>query len=358
MGTLKFSLVYGIRDDGTTGLQEYMKCISEDGLTETSEYIKGSAPFWKQPVQLRAWWDSMNFQDVKIPGQYDTVINISNFKYNIHPASYVMIAGSGPEPWSLYNTLDTVEDNLYCYPLIVPTIHDNTLDARKTASQSIKIEYIEDSVNEQFIFYVFPTSKTLDVEFLNILINDTIYEQDIYLDLIRENIETNRFIIPFSELFIDSDKAIVEFKTFGKTQTVQPILVHRTKLSPLWKKDITTYDLMFKTAPDITEEYVSPTINSSRIPYLPMGAFGWGKEGYGGTINWNNETGIAEDGVFGYGGFKKPNPSKLFKLSNVGNVMLDGSRIVNVFNSFFYDDTDDMIITSDTITHITSIPAL
>jgi len=143
----------------------------------------------------------------------------------------------------------------------------------------------------------------------------------------------------------DDNCALVEVKTFGEVQSVQPIFLDRTKLTALWQKSLDNYDLAFKDSPAI--EALEPSIKSSRIQYTPIGAYGYGEEGYGGLISGSDES-------FGYGGFKEPDRSLLFKLSNISQVTLDGSRIVHVFNSFYYNEEDDIVVTSDTITHITS----
>ena len=42
--------------------------------------------------------------------------------------------------------------------------------------------------------------------------------------------------------------------------------------------------------------------------------------------------------------------TKLYKLSNSANVILDSNKIAHVYNSFWVDEFQKMIITSDTIT--------
>lgn len=236
-------------------------------------------------------------------------------------------------------TLDNGTKYMKAFMLNIPRTFNNTLDSIKTQHQAIKVEYIEDCQNERFIFWIFPSSKTHDVEVLSIYKDDTLYKDDILLDLIRENIETNRIEIPFSDM---GEVALLKFVTSGVHQAIQPVLLDRTKLKPLYIKNLSEIQ---KFAGDTQEPgYRQPSISSTHIDYDDHGSYAYGDEGYGGTTS--------SDKVFGFGGVFEKNATSLYKLSSVANVVIDGIKIINVFDTFYFDHTNDMIVTSDTITHI------
>lgn len=247
----------------------------------------------------------------------------------------------------LYLLTDNTENKtLRCYPLIIPKTENPELDEIKTREQAIRVEYYEDCTTNNFVFYVFPVSKTGDISYMHILIDDEVYESDILLDLIRENIETNRFEIPFSDIFTDEkETATISFKTYGDKQTVQPVFVDRTKLKELWAKSLSEINYVFKEAPE--EEAIEPSIFSTKAPYNTVKIYGYGEEGYSGDIQ-------DSDTNYGYGGYVAVDKSSLMKLSNHGSVLLGGIKIINIFNTFYYDEDDGTIITSDTITHLSS----
>jgi hypothetical protein len=241
-------------------------------------------------------------------------------------------------------TVGDLVSNLYAFPLIIPVSYSNTLDNLKTEKQAIKIEYLEDCQNDNFTFWVYPSSKTNDIDLMSIYINGTLYQEDIFLDLLTENIETNRFVVPFSSLFsANKTNALVEFKAYGNAgETNMPVYLTRDKLTALYVKDTLT------ASPFVTDvspfEYVGPIDPLEIGDYFEEGAYAYGEGEYGGTTDTTR--------TFAYGGSFDKNTTNLFKLSSVGNILIDGIKIINVFDSFYYDDINELIITSDTITHI------
>ncbi len=241
-------------------------------------------------------------------------------------------------------TTEGVSNNLFCYPLWIPCTYTKQLDELKTPYQAMRIEYIEDCQNEVFTFWVYPSSKTNDIELMTIYINGVVYQEDILLELLREEIQTNRFDIPFAEIFKDGETALLEFKSYGQAESISPVWLDRTKLKSLYCKTVIGTE-PFKSEP-AQVNFVTPSISSTIQSYRAHGAYAYGEGKYGGLTD--------TDRVFGYGGYFNKNTKKLFKLSNIGNILVDGIKIVNVFDTFFYDEDSKLIITSDTITHIKS----
>lgn len=215
----------------------------------------------------------------------------------------------------------TSAGKLYVFPIIIPIEYSKDLDSIKTEYQSIRIEYYEDSTREIYTFYIFPSHKTNDIEEMSIFINGIEYESNILLDLYRQNIETNKFEITFDVLFNNSDTALVEFKTYGSKECISPVFLSNKKLEPLYIKDL-----------NVIENFNNNTI-SGFIKYSTT----------------NN-----------YVGYKEYNPVNfnidenctLIKLSNVSNVLINGNKIINLYNTFTFNEIEKNIYTSDTITHL------
>lgn len=219
--------------------------------------------------------------------------------------------------------LITSAKKLYCFPLIIPTKYNNTLDDIKTEYQSIRVEYYEDSVDKQFTFYIFPSHKTNDIETMSIFINNQEYESDMLLDLYRENIETNRIIIPYDTLFTSTDDALVEFRTYGVAECICPVYLSNPKIDSLYIKDLTNINL-FTEAPS-GGMFVNSNITNRNIDY---------KEYITGDFDINYQCSI-------------------FKVSSIGNILINGYKIINVFKTFYYDEQSNTILTADTITNLT-----
>lgn len=215
----------------------------------------------------------------------------------------------------LYITTDA--SNLYCFPLIIPKTDTSILDKMKTKYQSIRVEYEEDCQNEIYNLWIFPTSRYNDVEILNITINDEVFLTDIILDLYKENINTNRIAIPFSTLFNSAETALVKFYSSGTYQSEYAIFLDRTKLKPLYIKDISEIDTFSSTAP---ENFIKPALTNSLRQY--------------------KETKLK----------MHADRQALFKTSSTGNILVNGIRIHNVFKTFAYHAGSNIIVTSDTIT--------
>jgi hypothetical protein len=176
------------------------------------------------------------------------------------------------------------------------------------------------------------------------------YRSDMLLDLMRENIETNRLEIPFSDLFAPGiDSCIVEFSTYGTQESVLPIYLYRPTLAPLYVKKIN----------DILFSWVNPTIDTllpmktssvSDYPLYDAGGLGFGQGGFGGFIDGVS---IVPSSI---GGIVLDNISdvSIYKVSTLGNVLVDGAKLINVFDTFYYDSLSGMAITSDTITHLSA----
>lgn len=305
-------------------LDEWVTIVSVD--TEAKQLVLSllGTDATKYPLD----YEKYKTVDINLPVSYE----ITSFYCDVANKLLYITATDGAEP------------RLYTFPLVIPTSYNNTLDDLKTKTQSIKLEYIEDSVNEKFTFWVHPCSKSNDIELMAIWVDGVLWQEDILLDLLSSNIETNKFDIPFSTLFATGQTSLVEFKAYGNAgETNCPVHLSRQKLNPFYFKDAVNIE-SFKTGPALNIGYIEPIDIITIGDYKEHGAYAYGDEGYGG---------ILDGGVFAYGGGFNKSLSSLFKLSSAGNVMFDGVKIINVFNSFYWDEANNFLVTSDTITHLT-----
>lgn len=217
------------------------------------------------------------------------------------------------------------DKKLYCFPLIIPTTYNNTLDSLKTRYQSIKIEYTEDSINEVYNFYLFPSHVANDIESLSIFINGEEYITNILLDSIRYNIDTNKIVIPFSSLFYNTTNCIIEFRTYGTEEGISPIYIDNSPLEPLYISDLANISTFNNNTPQLN------SVNFSTY------------------YKTNNRIGYKE---YISGDLLIDENCTLIKLSNNSNVLLNGYKIINIFNTFTFDEPERVVITSDTITHL------
>ena len=223
----------------------------------------------------------------------------------------------------------TDANKLYCFPLIIPTSYYDQLDTIKTEYQSIKVDYKEDCVDESYTFYIFPSTKVNDTEVLNIFINGEVYEENILLDLLKTNIESNEIKIPFSTLFQSNTFAYIEFVTYGEETSVTPIYIDKSVLQPLYIKNLLNIQ-DFKEEPEILDgeievKFSLPTLKSSVYDY--------------------NQT-------YNYPVIYVDEETKIIKLSGSTNILINGNKIVNVYDAFYLDQGSENIVTHDTITHI------
>lgn len=254
--------------------------------------------------------DPYKYVDFQIPTE-ETIIN--NYIDSANSLVYVVTDAS----------------KLYCFPLIIPTSYYDQLDTIKTEYQSIKVDYKEDSVDESYTFYIFPSTKVNDTEILNIYINGKAYEENILLDLLKTNIESNEIKIPFSILFESNTSAYIEFITYGDDVSITPIYIDRSVLQPLYTKDLLEIQ-DFQEEPSLLDgeieiKFSLPTLKSSVFEY---------KQTYNYPVMYIDET------------------TKIIKLSNSTNILINGNKIVNVYDAFYLDMGSENIITHDTITHI------
>lgn len=223
----------------------------------------------------------------------------------------------------------TSVNKLYCFPLMIPTSYYNAIDSRKTEYQSLKIEYQEDIVNQKYIFTIFPSTKSSDVEVLNILVNGEEFETNVLLDYYKENVDTNNIEIPFSTLFKNETYAYIEFITYGDNISITPIYIDNSHLDPIYTKNLSEIK-RFTTTPSIIEDeitvkFTEPTLKSYSLEY--------------------EETAVS-------GSITTTSDSKIVKLSSCANIILDSNKIVNLFDAFYLDLETEYIVTQDTITHI------
>jgi hypothetical protein len=222
-----------------------------------------------------------------------------------------------------YITTDTLK--LYCFPLIIPKTYAAELDINKSSFQAIRVDYEEDCLNERFSIWVYPTSRHNDIDTMTIIVNEVgldghsaPYMTDILLNLYKENIETNRINIPFKDLFGDGrDTATVRFIVSGEKDSDYMIELDRTKLKPFYIKDISS---LVGFAPNVPSGWTYPSDTNSFGQYTQCRLKLHGDRHY------------------------------LFKLSSIGNVLFNGIKLHNIFDTFFYNDVYRMIVTSDTIT--------
>jgi hypothetical protein len=209
---------------------------------------------------------------------------------------------------------------LYCFPLIIPKSTNNELDKNKTQYQAINVEYYDDSIAKEYTFYIFPVSKTNDIEAMSIFINGEEYQSDLILDLYRENIGSNRFVIPYSDLFNGLNEAIVEFQTYGLNESIYQVYLSNKSLKPLYCFDLNYINAFSEL---IGASFLNPYTSTKNIEYTQT---------FSGNIN-------AID-------------FSIMKLSNKANILINGYEIINVFDTFNFDESSNTIITSDTISSL------
>lgn len=293
----------------------------------------------------------------------------------------------------------TIKKRFYCYPLIFPYRKNNQLEKIKTEYQSLKIEYIMDTINRECTFYIFPAERHNGIESLNIIINaishretypswnpfimyfvgDEVafngelftciydhtsdsnfesiywranvfaYSEDVMLDSYRENIETNRVVIPFNELFVgDAKECIVEFRTYGDNESILPIYLYELEVDYLCVKTLDDMTITWGDSASSEGEWLTGSEKSTANEYSEFYARGLG---YGeGTYGGESTPDSIVDVRFGGSVIDSITSVFLYKLTNVGNLCINDSTIVNVFKTFVYDDDDQSITTSDTIT--------
>lgn len=307
-------------------------------------YIIGEVEVWKNQIVDREYADeyksiaTVNMQEKELMF-FRRLANQNGYpdEYDLETRIQLDIG----ENETIYNYLiDTDEElvyivtssnKLYCFPLIIPYQFDTTIDKTKTAKQSIKVTYINDIQNEEYIFTLQPISKTNDVELLNIYINDVLYEQDILLDLYRERIEENTIRISYDSLF-SNNQCIIRFETTGSNVTTLPIYLFKEKSSALFIKDLSNIkEYQDNTTPS---EY---TIDKAENTYILSNFSNSTFPSYNNPAISNVQ--ITED-------------TKLYKFSSNKNIVLDNYIISLVYNSFYFNTGNSYIVTHDSITSI------
>jgi len=217
---------------------------------------------------------------------------------------------------------------LHVFPLIIPKTDDATLDFRKTDNQSITIEYLEDCSSEVFNIWIHPTSKTNDIEILNVAINGIDFKSNIILDLISSNMETNKIQVPFSEFIIDGvyqDYIIVTFETVGlESNSSIAIQLDRTKLKKLFSLELIAENILAEEPISTDLIWNEPDLKSIQKEYQR------------------------------YSSLNVSNADKIFKISNSPNTYIGNYKIVFIYDTFYYNIDTNKIITHDTITHVSS----
>ena len=306
-------------------------------------YILGEVEVWRNKIIDREYADeykaiaTVDIQEKKLmflrklanqngyPDTYDLEVGI-DLEIENNETIYNYFIDSDDE--LLY--LTTSANKLYCFPLIIPNQFDTNIDKLKTQKQAIKVSYINDEPNRQYIFTIQPIGKTNDVELLNIFINDVLYEQDILLDLYREGIEDNIIRISYDNLF-SNEESIIQFETTGSNSTSLPIYLFKHTLAPLFTKslnsitqykdnNISTYSTDISSSTYFLDNFINTTRPIYRNPLV------------------SNIT-ITEDTV-------------LKKISNSKNLIIGDYIISPVYNSFYFNKTDNCIVTHDSITGI------
>lgn len=224
----------------------------------------------------------------------------------------------------------TSEKKLYCFPVIMPYKFNTELEDIKTKKQAIKVSYKNDEYNKKYIFTIQPIGKTNDVELLDIYINDSIYEQDILLDLYRESIDDNIIEIPYDSLFINGE-CILRFETSGLEKSTLPIYLFKNKIDPLFIKDLNNIQ-SYNDTPN-QSFIIEKSPNTYTLNTFSSSTF---NEYYNPSLELFNIT----------------SESRLYKLSNSKGIILDNYIVYPAYNNFYFDQTNNSIITHDTITSI------
>jgi hypothetical protein len=240
------------------------------------------------------------------------------------PVKKLRLSGTGTEAIVDYyfeeekRLLYVVTDasKLYVYHLIIPKEYTDTLDNLKEGRQLLNIEYVENSIEETYTFRLFPNTETADVDLIDVYINDEVYQRNIIIDMLMYSTETNKVEIPFSSLFANGNIATVKFVSFGEETSVMPVFVDNNPLTPLYLKTLT----------DITQ-YTEPTnlvlsADSSSLEDYPIVTQAI-------TVTQN---------------------SFFYKEKRSGNIFIDGCELKHIYDTFYFNEADGTIITSDTIT--------
>lgn len=225
----------------------------------------------------------------------------------------------------------TSGNKIYCFPLIVPYIVDTSYDNLKTREQAIKVTYYNDEIHNSYKFTIIPSSKTNDIEILNIFINGETYQEGLLLDLYREQIEDNRIEIPHSKMFDSEGKSVILFETSGAKQCTLPVVLLKRKLDALFIKDLSQ---LTKYKENDIEEYSSDT--SVQTYFIT-------------NYTYSTFPKYKDPNVTGYS--ITPN-SKFYKLSNSKYIILDNYIISNVYNTFYFEKDTAEIVTHDAITSL------
>ena len=174
------------------------------------------------------------------------------------------------------------------------------------------------------------------------------------IEVIRYNIDTNRVNIPFSILFEDGrDLAEVKFYTYGDMQSEYTVVLDRTKLMFLYKKDLNNILLKFKTDPPGNKsDWAYPSVTSTVEEYHSPSSLGYGDAKYGGVTEETVPRKSGYGGILDINNIEHGTSYMLYKLSTTGNVTINDQKIINIFDTVYFDTDANLAITSQTISHI------
>jgi hypothetical protein len=307
-------------------------------------FINGKVIEWDESIVTREEFDV-----------YDAVVSFDKTNRNLIFSTLLNLSIDIPTPTEEYKLIEisgigegeTIIDwfidkdnglfyiltdiKLYCYPFIIPQKDCGAfLDTEKTEEQAVRIDYFDNHV-DGYDFYIFPTSKTNDVDLMDIILYDENYEnpdtfqQDIILDLIRENLSTNKITIPYTDLWRNNDThCYLTFNVYGDKDATFVIHISRPIIYPLYSKELSTIP-QFADSND-TDIYL-PDDSSTLVEYQDY-------------LSNNSET-ITID-----------NSSRIFRLSKYGNLLINGYIVEHIFNTFYYNENENVVITHDSITKI------
>ena len=158
-----------------------------------------------------------------------------------------------------------------------------------------------------------------------------ILKDNIIIDLLRYNIETNTFVFKFSELFNDTDECILEIEVNGLEHSSCQILVQDKKIEKLFSRTITElFSYVDFNSLLFTDGTIYPLSNSQ-------------DQLLSDNINTYKTSSFGQLTIEQF---------KLYYVSSRNYMTINGYNIVPIFDSFYFDESTKTIVTSDTISHI------
>ena len=276
----------------------------------------------------------------------------------------------------------THENFLYEFPLVIPLNRDLYGTLNNTQEQYVKVSYLRDALNQQFKLYIYPSEKQNNIDSLTITskkildmsnyigpwtsgntynIGDIVLKNDYYyicskansssifrtiglntewvpqvvtiidnmlLDLITYNIETNLITLNFSDLFPFNEQNILTITTSGNASGSCQVVLQDPILKYTVRKPL--LDLFTYSMPSTPAEILGPIPANNNLLLVDN------IESY--------DVGTLPETV--------PLQPILFSLTSSNYDYVNGYKLIDVYNNFFIDGNSGNLIVSDTITGV------